>query len=170
MLQTKSFHLVAIDKHLIHDHNKVCFNWNIEPREDQRDKDILEKFPKYSYSYRAIDDNQNNICSACLWYNEPYHGPKQVVYDSYNVDCETSKYSLNTLLRGKINNKYNQEYGPILTITSSHYNDMQKNLLSLKDPINKNDIDIFADTKSALAFINKWLNHDNVEILCISDI
>jgi len=163
--------IVAINKQLYHKKNKTCFGWNAEPTDQQKDNVILANFPRYRFAYKALDDHQASICDVCLWFNEPYCSPSSILYDKININSTTSSiYSITNIIRGEVNKLYNQEYGPILTITEENYKDMYLNMSSLKPPVSEKDKELYEDSLDALRFINKWLNHDNIDILCISDI
>lgn len=162
-------HLVAIEKHLKHQDHKICFGWNKEPNEDVRDHDILTKFPEFKYSYAAIDANEGNICNVCLWFNEPYHGKKQIVFDELSIQTSRSPYCFSKLLKGRINNKYNQEYGRIKTISKKDLKDILEDICYLDPPTKPIDYEPFKRTNEAIDFIDRWMDHDNVDILSICE-
>jgi hypothetical protein len=159
--------LVAIDRHLKHQDHKTCFGWNKEPNEDVRDHDILTRFPEFNYSYKAIDANEEDICNVCLWFNEPYHGKKQIVFEELSIPISKSPYCLSKILKGKINKKYNQEYGYIKTISKTDFKDMSNDVCFLDPPVKLLDINDFRQTIKAINFIERWMDHDNVDILSI---
>lgn len=162
-------HLVAIDKHLKHQDHKICFGWKREPSEDIRDHDILKRFPEFKYSYSAIDSNEEHICNVCLWFNEPYHGKKQIVFDELSILTSKSPYCFSKLLKGRINNKYNQEYGRIKTISKKDLKDILDDMSFLDPPTKQIDYESSERTNEAIDFIDRWMDHDNVDILSICE-
>lgn len=169
MLNKMEIHLVAIDRQLKHQDHKICFGWKKEPSEDVRDHAILSMFPEYKYSYSAIDANEEHICNVCLWFNEPYHGKKDIIFENLSIPVSKSPYCFSKLLKGRINNKYNQEYGRIKTISKQDLKDMSYDLFFLDKPVKLLDINDLHHTKTALKFIERWVDHDNVDILSICE-
>ena len=163
--------IVAIDKQLQHKKYKTCFGWKAEPTDQEKDDAILGRYPGYMFAYKAVDDHQASICDVCLWFNEPYCSPSSIVYDKITIHSTTSSlYNITNMIKGEVNKLYNQEYGPILTITEQNYKDMYTTIYNLQPPASQQDKDLYNNSLDALRFINKWLNHDNIDILCISDI
>lgn len=164
-------HILAIDKNMCHKKQKICFGWNSEQSDSKKDIDVFKRFPEYEFAYKAIDDNEERICDVCLWFYEPYCSPSSIVHDQHTVSSfSSSLYNITNMLKGKVNNLYNQEYGPILTISETNYNEMNDSILNLPRPTSKEDKGYYVSSIETLDFIRKWLNHDNIEILCISDI
>lgn len=173
--EMKNIHFVALNSIILHDTTKVCFKWEREPADNIKDETVMNAFQhSEKYAYQAVEKYSKDICPKCLWLFEPYHGNRDIILDSLDINFEAndpillSKFWFMRILHGRPDSTYNQEYGPILKINSSNIRDFLRELMHLPTPL-AGDIEAVKILSEVTTFLQKWTDNDKVKILQINE-
>jgi hypothetical protein len=183
---SKSLTFMIKNNNVVHDSNKICFNWNCDQERKKKDNEMYLKLIDTNLPYVVptqrevedlIDRNIKYLCPLCYWYSDRFDIANEVSLDDIYFDhsylnpiLDSDWCIYNFIGIGKNLQTYNSNinisrliFEDIVSITKTVYN--------LGMPSHKADIKAFEQTKQFIKWAKKWLKNPdkpnyNTEIIC----
>jgi hypothetical protein len=160
---SKKISIYVVDNGIQHDQNKICFNWNYEPEENEKLDKLLDELS---------DNNKNNICSKCLWfYDRTESSPRSdIILDALKVEhlytdlTLLSDWFINNIIYGEFAREYNHDHGKSNKISIKHINYSYEKITKIGTAIRNRDIYALEETYKILNWCKAWLSKENMNI------